>query len=37
VRPSPKLIREYGGNEMSERGVALGLAWLARQQKQDGS
>ncbi|VTU01350.1 Uncharacterized protein OS=Blastopirellula marina DSM 3645 GN=DSM3645_18766 PE=4 SV=1: Prenyltrans_2 [Gemmataceae bacterium] len=31
-----KLLREGGGNEASERAVALGLAWLARQQKQDG-
>ncbi len=32
-----KLLKEGGGNEASERAVALGLAWLARQQKQDGS
>jgi hypothetical protein len=32
-----KLLREAGGNAMSERAVALGLAWLARQQKADGS
>ncbi|MBN9118401.1 MAG: hypothetical protein J0I06_04430 [Planctomycetes bacterium] len=32
-----KLMREYGANADSERAVALGLAWLARQQKQDGS
>jgi len=32
-----KLLREGGGNEASERAVALGLAWLARQQKPDGS
>ncbi|MBN9120220.1 MAG: hypothetical protein J0I06_13840 [Planctomycetes bacterium] len=31
-----KLLREGGGNSESERAVALGLAWLARQQKQDG-
>jgi hypothetical protein len=31
-----KLLREGGGNEESERAVARGLAWLARQQKQDG-
>ncbi len=31
-----KLIREGGGNEASERAVAMGLAWLAKQQKQDG-
>jgi hypothetical protein len=31
-----KLIRENGGNEASERAVALALGWLARQQKQDG-
>ena len=31
-----KLIREGGGNDASERAVALGLAWLAKQQKQDG-
>jgi hypothetical protein len=32
-----KLLKEGGGNEASERAVALGLAWLARQQRQDGS
>jgi hypothetical protein len=32
-----RLIREGGGNEASEKAVALGLAWLARQQKPDGS
>lgn len=32
-----KLLKEYGGNAESERAVALGLAWLARQQKADGS
>ncbi|MCE9566710.1 MAG: terpene cyclase/mutase family protein [Planctomycetes bacterium] len=31
-----RLLREGGGNEESERAVALGLAWLARQQLQDG-
>jgi hypothetical protein len=31
-----KLVAEGGGNAESERAVALGLAWLARQQKQDG-
>jgi hypothetical protein len=31
-----KLIEEGGGSAASERAVALGLAWLARQQKQDG-
>jgi hypothetical protein len=32
-----KLLREGGGNDDSERAVALGLAWLARQQRPDGS
>ncbi|MDB5311597.1 MAG: hypothetical protein JWO38_5799, partial [Gemmataceae bacterium] len=32
-----KLLREGGGNEESERAVARGLAWLSRQQKQNGS
>lgn len=32
-----RLIREGGGNDKSERAVALGLAWLAKQQRQDGS
>jgi hypothetical protein len=32
-----ELIKEYGGNAESERSVALGLAWLAKQQKEDGS
>lgn len=32
-----KLIREGGGNAESERAVALGLAWLAKQQRQNGS
>ena len=31
-----RLIREGGGNAESERAVALGLVWLARQQKSDG-
>lgn len=31
-----KLVREGGGNDASERAVAMGLAWLAKQQKQDG-
>src|SRR5262249_44742272 len=31
-----RLIAVGGGNEASERAVALGLAWLAKQQKQDG-
>src|SRR3984957_8221160 len=32
-----QLIASNGGNRDSERAVAMGLAWLARQQKQDGS
>jgi hypothetical protein len=32
-----KLLKEGGGNAPSERAVALGLAWLARQQRQDGA
>ena len=32
-----KQIREGGGNDESERAVARGLAWLARQQKADGN
>ncbi len=32
-----KLIREGGGNADSEKAVARGLAWLAKQQKDDGS
>lgn len=32
-----KLILEGGGNDSSERAVALGLRWLARQQQNDGS
>jgi hypothetical protein len=31
------LLAQDGGNKDSERAVAMGLAWLARQQKQDGS
>jgi hypothetical protein len=31
-----RLVAEGGGNSASERAVAMGLAWLARQQKQDG-
>lgn len=31
-----KALREGGGNDESERAVALGLAWLAKQQHQDG-
>jgi hypothetical protein len=32
-----KLLEEFGGNEDTEKAVALGLEWLARQQKKDGS
>ena len=32
-----KMLREGGGNADSERAVALGLAWLAKQQRQNGS
>ena len=32
-----KLLKEYGGTTESEKAVSLGLAWLARQQKPDGS
>jgi hypothetical protein len=32
-----KLLKLHGGNAESEQAVALGLAWLARQQKADGS
>jgi hypothetical protein len=32
-----QLVKEFGGNEASEKAVAAGLAWLARQQKADGS
>lgn len=31
-----KLVRQNGGNETSEAAVALGLEWLAKQQRQDG-
>jgi hypothetical protein len=31
-----RLVAEGGGNAASERAVAMGLAWLARQQKSDG-
>lgn len=31
------LLRAGGGNEASERAVAMGLAWLSRQQKPNGS
>jgi hypothetical protein len=31
-----KLLQQGGGNEESERAVALGLAWLAKQQQPDG-
>jgi hypothetical protein len=30
------LLQEFGGTDESERAVALGLAWLAKQQKPDG-
>ncbi len=32
-----RLLREVGGNEVTERVVGLGLVWLAKQQKEDGS
>jgi len=32
-----KLLKQYGGGKETEEAVALGLAWLARQQKSDGS
>ncbi|MDB5305918.1 MAG: hypothetical protein JWO38_120 [Gemmataceae bacterium] len=32
-----KLLNEFGGNDESERVVVRGLAWLARQQKKNGS
>jgi hypothetical protein len=35
--PRWRLFRENGAKPESEWGVALGLAWLARQQNQDGS
>ena len=31
-----KMLRSYGGNDDTERAVALGLAWIAKQQKSDG-
>jgi hypothetical protein len=31
-----KALRAYGGNDETERAVALGLAWIAKQQKSDG-
>ena len=31
-----RLIKEGGGNKESERAVALALAWIAKQQKQEG-
>ncbi|VTT98067.1 Uncharacterized protein OS=Blastopirellula marina DSM 3645 GN=DSM3645_18766 PE=4 SV=1: Prenyltrans_2 [Gemmataceae bacterium] len=31
-----KTLKDAGGTERSEKAVALGLAWLAKQQKQDG-
>lgn len=31
------LLRAYGGNKLTEAAVTLGLEWLARQQKSDGS
>ncbi|MCE9560892.1 MAG: terpene cyclase/mutase family protein [Planctomycetes bacterium] len=31
-----RLLKDNGGNVESEKAVALGLAWIARQQKQDG-
>lgn len=35
--PRLKLLRDVGGNDASERALALGLAWVARQQRADGS
>jgi hypothetical protein len=32
-----KLLEQYGGSKESELAVGLGLAWLAKQQRQDGS
>ncbi|HEV3439878.1 MAG TPA: hypothetical protein VG122_21100, partial [Gemmata sp.] len=32
-----QMLKAGGGNKESERAVGLGLAWLARQQRQDGS
>ncbi len=34
---SEKLVKDGGGNKESEAAVAKGLAWLARQQKKDGT
>jgi hypothetical protein len=34
--PRFRFLREKGANDSSERGVALGLRWLARQQRADG-
>ncbi len=31
-----QLLKQYGGTPESEKAVALGLAWLAKQQKEDG-
>ncbi len=31
------LLGAYGGNKLTEKGVQLGLEWLARQQRPDGS
>jgi hypothetical protein len=33
----PKLLGKYGGNPNSEEAVRLGLEWLSRQQKKDGT
>ena len=35
-RPRAIWLREGGGNEASERAVAMALAWLAKQQREDG-
>jgi hypothetical protein len=32
-----RLLKDYGGTEKGEKAVAAGLAWLAKQQKPDGS
>ncbi len=32
-----KLLKEFGGTDASENAVALGLLWLGKQQKKDGS
>jgi len=37
VGSKKKLLGKYGGNGNTEGAVSLGLAWLARQQKPDGS